>query len=326
MPANLPPPYLKAEERYRAAKTAEEKVAALEEMLRLIPKHKGTDRLQGDLKSRLAKLKHSPRQKGGVRSAHLVPHEGAGQVVLVGPPNSGKSALVTALTHADPVVADYPYSTREPQPGMMQFEDVGIQLVDLPPVSQEHVEPWVFDLIRRADLAWVVLESRTALEDWEMAEGLLRRKRILLHPTGTPPDEEAAAGMLPLPALILLTGLDRPEAEDNLEAFRELLGETWPVLGTAAPQGRGLEPVRKRTFEALGIIRVYTKEPGKEPDMGRPFTLPHGSTVEDLALRIHKEVLAQLRFARLWGPGVFDGQRVQTDHVLQEGNVVELHH
>lgn len=326
MPANLPPPYLKAEERYRAARTPEEKIAALEEMLRIIPKHKGTDRLQGDLKARLAKLRQSPKQKGGVRAAHLVPREGAGQIALVGPPNSGKSTLLGALTHADPVVAEYPYSTREPQPGMMAFEDVAIQLVDLPPVSPEHVEPWVFDCIRRADVVWAVLDADSALEDWETTDGLLRRKRILLHPFEEPPSDESAAGMLPLPALLLLTGLDRPGAEETLSAFRELAGEGWTVLGTAATEGRGLEAVRKRTFQALGVMRVYTKEPGKDADLQRPFTLPHGATVEDLAERIHKEVLAQLRFAKLWGPGVFDGQRVQTDHVLQDGNVVELHH
>jgi len=325
MPANLPPPYLKADERYRAARTPEEKIAALEEMIRLIPKHKGTDRLQGDLKARLAKLKRVPQQKGGTRSAHLVVHEGAGQVALVGPPNAGKSTLVDALTHAEPVVADYPFSTREPQPGMMTFEDVSIQLVDLPPVSPEHVEPWVFDLIRRADLLWIVLEARTALEEWETARDLLGNKRIRLHPPGSAPGEETGPG-LSKPALLLVTGLDRPGGDENLEAFRGLMDEAWPILGVAAPQARGLDPLRERTFRALGIIRVYTKEPGKEPDLAKPFTLPHGATVEDLALRIHKEVLAQLRFAKLWGPGVFDGQRVQVDHVLVEGNVVELHH
>jgi len=325
MPANLPPPYLKADERYRAARTPEEKIAALEEMIRLIPKHKGTDRLQGDLKARLAKLRRVPQQKAGTRSAHLVVHEGAGQVALVGPPNAGKSTLVDALTHAEPVVADYPFSTREPQPGMMAFEDVAIQLVDLPPVSREHVEPWVFDLIRRADLLWVVLEAATALEEWETIRELLEAKRIRIHPAGSA-SPGADGPEFWIPALLLVTGLDRPAGQENLEAFRELVDEAWPPLGLAAPEGRGLEPLRKRTFDALGIIRVYTKEPGKEPDLEKPFTLPHGATVEDLARRIHKEVLAQLQFAKLWGPGVFDGQRVQVDHVLVEGNVVELHH
>jgi len=325
MPANLPPPYLKADERYRAAHTPEEKIAALEEMIRLIPKHKGTDRLQGDLKARLAKLRKAPQQKAGARSAHLVVHEGAGQVALVGPPNAGKSTLVDALTHAEPVVAEYPFSTREPQPGMMAFEDVAIQLVDLPPISREHVEPWVFDLIRRADLVWIVLEAASALEGWETTRDLLESKRIQLYPVGTAPPEEDGLGFSQ-PALLLVTGLDRPGGEENLEAFRELTDEGWPVLGVAAPEGRGLDPVREKTFHALGVIRVYTKEPGKDPDLKKPFTLPHGATVEDLALRIHKEVQAQLRFAKLWGPGVFDGQRVQVDHVLVEGNVVELHH
>ena len=159
MPANLPPPYIKAEARFRAAETAEAKIDALEEMLRLIPKHKGTDKLQADLKARLAKLRRQPKKKGAARSAsHMIPHEGAGQIVLVGPPNSGKSSLVDALTHATPQVAEYPFTTREPQPGMMQYEDIAMQLIDMPPLSREHVDPWVYDLVRRADLLWLVVE------------------------------------------------------------------------------------------------------------------------------------------------------------------------
>lgn len=238
MPANLTPEYRRAEQRYRAARTVDEKIAALEDMLRVMPKHKGTDHLQADVKARIATLrKESSKKEARSGFSYIIPREGAGQVALAGPPNAGKSSLVRSLTHATPAVGDYPFTTREPTPGMMAFEDIAFQLVDLPPLSEQHVEPWVFDLVRRADLVWVV------------ASGL----------------------------------------------------------------------------EALEIVRVYTKQPGKPPDRSAPFTLPRGATVAELAQRIHKDLLASMKFARVWGPRVFDGQAVQKDYVLAEGDIVEIH-
>ncbi|MCX6553014.1 MAG: 50S ribosome-binding GTPase, partial [Acidobacteria bacterium] len=123
MPANLSPEYHRAEERLRGARSPDEKIAALEEMLRVIPKHKGTDHMQADLKGRIAKLRKEIGKKGGKGGfTFIVPREGAGQVAIAGPPNSGKSSLVRALTRATPAVGSYPFTTREPVPGMMPFE------------------------------------------------------------------------------------------------------------------------------------------------------------------------------------------------------------
>jgi len=326
MPANLTPDYHRAEGRFRAAKTTEERIAALEEMLRVIPKHKGTDGLQGDLKARLAKLRREPAKKGAKAShSHTIPREGAGQVALVGPPNSGKSALVTALTHATPAVADYPFTTREATPGMMRFEDVAFQLVDLPPVSAQHLEPWVFDLVRAADLAWLVLEGATALERLDQVFGLLRAHHITLQPIARPrfaPDPEAR---FECDALMVFTGLDKPGVAEAIDVMDELLDRRWPIVAVSSMTGAGLDDLRRRTFEAFNIVRVYTKEPGKPADRRAPFTLPRGSTVADLATRIHKDLAATMKFARVWGPSAFDGATVHKDHVLAEGDVVEIH-
>jgi len=325
MPANLTPDYHRAEERLRAAKTAEERILALEEMLRVIPKHKGTDHMQADLKARIAKLRKEGDKKGArVGFSHMVPREGAGQVALAGPPNSGKSSLVRALTHATPEVGDYPFTTREPVPGMMPFEDIAFQLVDLPPLSAQHVEPWVFDLVRRADLVWLVLDARAALEGFDEIRGLLEHRHLRLVPAGTsaPPDDSSWTAK---PALLLLTQADRPEVFGALEAVDELLERRWPLLAVSAATGLNLESLGPRTFAALDIVRVYSKEPGKPPDRRAPFTVPRGATVGDLAARIHKEVEAAMKYARIWGPSAFDGQAVQRDHVLAEGDVVEIH-
>jgi ribosome-interacting GTPase 1 len=326
MPANLTPDYKAAEARFRAAVTREEKIAALEEMLRVIPKHKGTDKLQGDLRSRLSKLKHEPKRKGGARGhSHKIPREGAGQVVLAGPPNSGKSSLVAALTRATPEVAAYPLTTREATPGMMPYEDVAFQLVDLPPLCEEHVEPWVYDLVRGSDLVWLVVSIEQPLTGHDLVLELLGARAIGLYPVGTAGPAERRPGWLYRPALLVVTGMDRDGAAGDLAALAELVRPQWPTMSVSCVTGSGLEQLGPRTFAALDIMRIYTKEPGKDADRDRPFTLARGATVADLARTIHKDIAEGFKFARVWGPSAFDGQSVKDAHVLEEGDVVEIH-
>jgi ribosome-interacting GTPase 1 len=326
MPANLTPEYKRAEERYRTAKSPEERLDALEEMLRVVPKHKGTDGLQGDLKARISKLRKQPASKSGKSTfSHMIPREGAGQVALVGPPNAGKSALVAALTRATPEVADYPFTTREATPGMMRLDRIAIQLLDLPALSRQHVEPWVFDLVRLADLCWIVVDGRWPIEGLDEMLAILADRHIGLRPAG---DDLSVRDLerVVRPALLVVTGFDRTEVGESLDTLDELLGHRWPICAVSTVTGAGLDALPRRTFDALRIIRVYTKQPGKPIDPnGTPFALPLGATVEDLAVRIHKDLLANMTFARAWGANVFDGQTVHRDHVLSDGDIVEIH-
>jgi ribosome-interacting GTPase 1 len=326
MPANLTPEYKRAEERHRTAKSPEERLEALEEMLRVVPKHKGTDGLQADLKARISKLRKQPASKTGKSTfSHMVEREGAGQVVLVGPPNAGKSALVAALTRARPEVADYPFTTREATPGMMRFERIAIQLLDLPALSHQHVEPWVFDLVRLADLCWIVVDGRWPIEGLDETLAILAARHIGLRPAG---DDLSVRDLerVVRPALLVVTGFDRPDVGESLDTLDELLGHRWPISAVSTITRVGLDALPARTFDALAIIRVYTKQPGKPADPnGTPFTLPRGATVEDLAVRIHKDLLANMTFARAWGANVFDGQTVHRDHVLSDGDIIEVH-
>ena len=325
MPANLTPEYKEAEAKFRRAVTREEKIDALEQMLRVIPKHKGTDKLQADLRSRLSKLKREPKTKGAHGHSHKILHEGAGQVVLVGPPNAGKSSLVASLTHANPEVASYPLTTREAVPGMMQHEDVAFQLVDLPPLCDEHVEPWVYDVVRGGDLAWLVVSIERPLVGVELVLRLLDEKAIGLYAAGTAAPTGTRPGWLYKETLLVVTGMDQDGAEGDLEALQELLETEWPTVPVSTVTETGLEELGKRTFDALDIIRIYTKEPGKEADLAKPFTLCRGSTVGDLARLIHKDIAEGLKFARVWGAGAFDGQLVKDARVLEDGDVVEIH-
>jgi ribosome-interacting GTPase 1 len=326
MPANLTPAYKEAEAGFRNAVTREEKTAALEEMLRVIPKHKGTEKLQADLRSRLSKLRREPTKKGPTRGhGHRVPREGAGQVVLVGPPNAGKSTLVATLTHAKPEIAAYPLTTRGATPGMMPFEDIAFQLVDLPALCEEHVEPWVYDLVRAGDLVWLVVSIEKPLAGFDLVMELLGSKAIGLYPAGAGAPTEARPGWLHRASLLVVTSMDRDGSEGELEALQELLATPWTTVPVSCATGTGLKDLGTHTFDALDIMRIYTKEPKSDPDRDRPFTLPRGSTVGDLARTIHKDIAKRLKFARIWGPSVFDGQSVKEAHVLEEGDVVEIH-
>jgi len=326
MPANLTPVYKEAEAKFRSAVTPEEKIACLEEMLRVIPKHKGTDKLQADLRSRLSRLKREPKKKGATKSfSHKVPSEGAGQVVLLGPPNAGKSSLVATLTRAKPEVAPYPLTTRDTSPGMMPYEDIAIQLVDMPPLCEEHVEPWVYDVVRGGDMAWLVVSIERPIVGYELVMDRLDGKGIGLYAPKAETPTDARPGWVFKESLLVVTGMDREGAAGDLEALHELLETDLPIVPVSTADGAGLDALARQTFDALDIMRIYTKQPGKEPDRERPFTLPRGSSVGELARVIHKDVADSLKFARVWGASLFDGQSVKAAHVLEEGDIVEIH-
>lgn len=328
MPANLTPQYKEAEQRFREATGHDEKLAALREMLALLPKHKGTEKLQADLRRRVAKLEQEGERRGHAGGHHHDPgrveREGAGQWALIGPPNAGKSALVRALTHAHPEVAAYPFTTRAPLPGMMPFEDVQVQLVDTPAVTAEHCESYMPNLVRAADgIVFVADPQADDLAPSARAfEALLERARV--RPAMRPPPASPAL-LIPHPVLVALGKRDLDPDGTFAELALEVLGPIGPVFRVSAETGEGLEELRRALFVELGRIRIYSKEPGKKPDVERPFVLAGGATVHDLALHVHKEVAERLRFARIWGSAKFEGQQVDRDHVLADRDVVELH-
>jgi ribosome-interacting GTPase 1 len=329
MPANLPPQYHKAEQEFRSAGSPAERLEKLREMYRLLPKHKGTEKLQSDLKQKMSRLKDElDHAKAGAKKtgvSYRVPHEGAGQVVLVGPPNAGKSALLTALTHARPEVAAYPFTTRAPQPGIMMWHDAPVQLVDLPPIAPEFLEPWVPGVIRSADSA--ILVADLGSDDLgEAVEAVLQRlAAVHTELVGTLPYDVDDESVRHLRTILAANKQDAPGAEDRLAILREWFEPRFPVIPASAQDGRGLETLREAAYHLLGVLRVYTKVPGKPADRSRPFTLPIGSTVLDLARVIHKDFEQTLKSARIWGTGVFDGQPVKRDHELHDSDVIELH-
>jgi len=323
MPANLTPEYMAADKKFKAAATPRDKLAALEEMLATIPKHKGTEKMQADLKRRIAKLRNEvqQRKKGAARGKpfYQIDKEGAGQIVLIGGPNAGKSMLLAALTNAEPEVADYPFTTRAPQPGMCAYENVQFQMVDLPPIAPEFAEGWLYGIIRTADAAVIVVDlaADDLLSDTSAVLDQLGAANIRLVP-GAPdvPGEKRA--------FAVANKLDVHGAGDRLAMLREFLGQL-PVLPVSAVAGTGLDSLREQMFELLDVIRVYSKPPGKKVDLSAPFILRRGATVLDAADAIHKDFVAKLKYARLWGGETYQGQMVGRDHVLKDGDILELH-
>jgi ribosome-interacting GTPase 1 len=329
MPANLTPQYQRLEEQYRRAHTAQERADLLEEMLATIPKHKGTEKLQADLKTKLKETKAELQAEAAapkkVGKSFRFPRQGAGQVVIVGAPNAGKSRILKELTKAEPEVAPYPFTSREPMPGMMPWQDVSVQLIDTPPITDAHFEPYLLNLVRAADAVVLAFDGSSDDAPDQTTEVLTQfasRKTLLADSTGF--DEEDFS-IIRVKTLLVATRGDDSACEDRLAFFREMTETKFPTLKVDLDQPTGREALRDHIYQLLGVIRIYTKKPGKPADYSSPFVIKSGGTVEDLAAVVHRDLVETLKFAKVWGSSAHDGQSVGREHVLLDKDLVELH-
>lgn len=328
MPANLPPQYFEAEKLFREAKNPLEKIAALEEMLAIMPKHKGTDHLRAELRGRIAKLTQQAAKKSGARRASMViEKEGAAQLAVIGLPNAGKSQLIAAITNASPPVAEYPFTTHQALPGMMEFENIKIQLIDTPPLVPQAIEFWMPPLLRRADALLVMVDlSADPLEQMAAITEQLKKMRVILQPKdGEGAEEDPEFAVWRQKALVIGNKIDIDNASRNYEALKAKYEGQFPLIAISTAEGTGLEELKAKIYEVLDIIRVYTKAPGKKPDPTDPIILKRGSTLATAAAAVHKDFRAKLKYARIWGSGKHDGVMAKRDHVLEDGDIIELH-
>ena len=333
MPANLTPDYKRAEAAYRRARDPQERLDLLQDMHRTIPKHKGTEHLRAEIKTRIKELKDelAGPSKGGDRGGPptFIHPEGAAQVAILGPPNTGKSSLHVALTGSHAHIGAYPFTTQHPEPGMLPVNDAAIQLVDLPPISRHHPIPWIGNTLQSADGALFVVDlgQPGCVEQILEAREILAERRVTL--TGSW-DGEPASGDDPfairLPTLLVANKADAiPDIDGDLAVCRELGDLHFATVTVAAATGQGLDTIGPWLFRNLDIVRVYTKAPGKPPDMDRPYTVRRGATVTDVARLVHRDLAASFQHARVWGRGSYAGQQVGKDHVVEDGDILEIH-
>lgn len=325
MPTNLPPEYFKVEEEYRQATNRAEKTRLLEELISTVPKHKGTDKLRADLRRRLSKLRDA--SGGGSKiarheSPYQIEREGAGQVVVIGPANSGKSSLLTTLTNASPEVAEFPFSTWGPTPGMAQIDDVQVQLVDTPALDREFVEPDQVDLIRRCDLALILLDIQAfPIEQLRETLEFLEGHRIVPEHRRS---EDWARRPTFVRMLVAVNKVDGPTHAEDFRVYQELAQTRMESLPISVKEDRGLKDLVWKIFDDLQLMRIYSKVPGQDPDLAKPYVMQRGSSVEEFARQVHQDFAEHLKSARLWGSGDFEGQMVSRDYELKDGDVVEL--
>ena len=327
MPTNLPADYFNAEERFRSATTTEDKIKYLEEMMGTIPKHKGTDHLRADLRKKLSKLKTAATSKKTSKkqvSAYHINKEGAGQIIIIGTTNVGKSSLVANQTNADPEISAVPFTTWSATPGMMMIDNIQVQLIDTPPFSEEYIDPEFLNLIRRVDLVLIMIDLHAhPVQQLEFVLQKLQENRIA--PKHMEGQIEVEGFLLHVPIIVVVNKFDSEEYEEHYQIFQELLGQEYPMVPVSVQTGHNMDTLKQTIFEKLGVIRVYSKAPGKDVDKTAPFVVDQGVQLGEFAGKVHKDFQKNLKSAKIWGTSAdFPGQMVSRDHVLDDEDVVEL--
>ncbi len=331
MPANLPPQYYELEREFKAELDNVEKLRMAQELLRMMPKHKGTDKVQAEMKTKISKLKKlisgGEKSHGAKTSVSFdsIQKEGEKQIILIGPPNSGKSSLLDCFTHAKPLIADYPYTTREPMPGMMTFKHVPFQLIDTPPISEELYESYMNGLIRTADLVVLVADLSTdnMEKDIDFILNKMEEKRINLIPSLPHEDEEYNKNSDKLTVISAHKSYE-DESGKRLKILKEKFNR-FSLVATSILDEDSLENFKQAIFDSMKIIRVFTKRIGHAPVFDNPIVLPVGGNVQQAAIALHKDFAQKLKFAKLWGEGKHDGQKAMADFVLCDGDIIEFH-
>ncbi len=298
MPVNAHPEYVAAEKRYSLSKTDEERLAALEEMVRTMPKHKSAEALRRNIRTRYKKLKEklegkkkkqkAARSKKGIRKEEM-------QAVLVGLTNSGKSSLLSSLTNAKPKISPIPFTTKEITIGMMDYEKVKIQLIDMPSINLK-----------------------------EFDRGIANDTDILLIIITRP---EELGKILPFlkkshgKKLVILNKIDLLNKKQISKFSNEL--SKYDPLFISIKNKQNINELKKRIFLSFNKVRVYTKQNNQISK--EPVVLDEGSIIKDVAEKIRKKFSSQVREARITGPSAkFPNQKVSLEHKVKDGDMVEF--
>ncbi len=384
MPINLNPEAQVALRRLEEAETREEKIAAIQELLQRMDKHKGTENFVNQLKKRLAKLRaeleKEKLRKSGVASVFSIKKQGAGQVILAGLTNTGKSTILNYLTGAKSKVGDYPFTTTYPEVGILDFDSVPIQVVESPAIfdgcSGSENGPQILSTIRNADSVVLVIDlSQNVLGQVRILLDELESAGILLN-LDPPPVEVKKTGsggiqimgiqffdgsreeitsflnkkhivnavvriwnkisladidlaldisVVYKSALIVATKGDLPGSSENYQKLLNNYGQRFEIYPISLLKEKGIEDFKEGIFKSLGVIRLYTREPGNIIS-DKPLVLEKGASVEDLAKRLHARFIKNFKYARIYGKSVkHEGEKVGLEHVLADNDIVQFY-
>lgn len=298
MPINAGPEYFEAEKRYLKAEGLENKIKCLEDLIRVAPKHKSSENLLAELKTRLRKFREKQEKGKKVgRGKKGIRKEGY-QVVLVGKTNSGKSLLLNNLTNAHSRVSENNFTTKDPELGTMNYEGVKAQIVDLPSIRSKDFD---HNIVNTADCLLLVIEELNDLNEVEKSLDKSRGKFIIV-----------------INKIDNLSDNERRKLEERCKSKR------LNYILVSAEKGIGIDELKKKIFLFMEVIRVFTKEPGKKKN-NDPVTLKKGATVKDVAETIYKGFSMKVKETRLTGPsGKFSNQRVGMKHKLKDMDIVEF--
>jgi len=390
MPTNLPPEAKKKYQEATLARRPEEKIKKLQEFMSMFPKHKGTETLRAQVKTKISRLKQEIEDKKQKRTGVatgpkvFVEKEGDAQIVILGPTNVGRSSLLSTLTNSKVAIWNYPYTTTEPTPGMFNYKDLQLQLVEAPALmegsseggswglqtltsarnadglvlmvdlSQNPVEQFLL-ITKELDKAKLLTKkpkARIEIEKKHMGAKLkfivlgklidcsvkdltkllksygIRDATVKIQGEATLDDVEEAIfeGKVYRPAIILANKADQPGAAERLEQLKKVVGDKMKIIAVSCTTKLGMENLGADLFGMLDVMRVYTKEPNKKDSSPQPFTIRKGSTVFDLAKRIHSDFYKQFTYAKVWSKRLrFSPQKVGGSFELEDGDTVELH-
>ncbi|MEM0465897.1 MAG: GTPase [Candidatus Pacearchaeota archaeon] len=300
MPINAGYEYANAEKKYLSAQSDEERLLALQEMLRTAPTHKGSEKFRGDIRLRIKKLKESiNKQKKLGKTSKKGIKKGDLQAVLVGLTNSGKSSILKALTNANPKIASYGFTTSKPEIGTLIYGNCNIQIVDLPPIGSD-----LFDhgIVNNADTILFVVEKIHEIEEVEKVVRNKTAKRV-----------------------IIFNKIDEYDEITKRKIVETLKTKKYNFVLFSSKTNEGIEELKEKIFKSFDIIRVYTRQPGKKED-NNPVILRPGSLLEDVAEKVLHGFSKKVKYAKIFGPSSkFLGQKVGLKHVVKDSDIVEFY-
>jgi hypothetical protein len=298
MPTNVSQEFIKAQAKYLAAKTDEDKLRALEEMKKTMPQHKSAENLRANIRQRYKKLKQAIEKKSKQKKGKEgIKKEGI-QVILCGLTNTGKSSLLETITNAKPLIAPYEFTTRRETIGTLNYQDISFQIIDMPAINHETFDQGI---VNTADILLIIITKLSELEEINPFLIKAKGKRIVI---------------------VNKSDLLNDKEKRKISATLQSKKHNFCLISCKTKEG--INKLKDLLIQESGVIRIYTKQPHKAPD-NKPVILKPPVTLQILAEKVLKKGI-KIKEARVTGPSSkFPNQKVGLKHELKDKDIVEFH-